>query len=105
MRQRRELGQVSTGDEVNAFSEAILRYWEHPFAGQQLYHDDRLSVVSNPALDSDERVTILYSSGDEHTWVALLPTVAQSLRAMEILGGTAWRHSGHRQAGQCPPRG
>ena len=91
MRQRRELGRsFSTGDGVNAFSETIFRYWEHPFAGQQqLHRDDCLNVVSNPALDSDERVTILYSSHYAHTRVALLPTVAQSLRAIGILSGTA----------------
>jgi len=72
---------------MNVFSEAVQRYWWEPFAGQDIYRDDDLSIVINPELDCDERVTILHSSSFMHTAVALLPDVANSLRAIGIPGG------------------
>ncbi|WP_370679170.1 GNAT family N-acetyltransferase [Comamonas sp. GB3 AK4-5] len=66
------------------FPEPIYRYWKAPFIGTDLYRDSKLSVVVNPELEADERVTILHTVGDAHTAIALRPDVAQSLKATAI---------------------
>jgi GNAT superfamily N-acetyltransferase len=66
------------------FPEPIYRYWKAPFIGIHLYRDSKLSVVVNPELEVDEKVTILHTVGDAHTAIALRPDVAQSLKATAI---------------------
>lgn len=65
------------------FLEPIYRYWRAPFIGSDLYRDSHLSVVINPWLEADEKVTILHTEGDAHTAIALRPDIAQSLNAID----------------------
>lgn len=70
--------------QLMKFPEPIYRYWKTPFIGTDLYRDSKLSVVLNPELEADEKVTILHTVGDAHTAIALRPDVAQSLKATAI---------------------
>lgn len=66
------------------FLDSIYRYWKAPFIGTDLFRDSKLSVVINPWLDADEKVTILHTVGDAHTAIALRPEVAKSLKAIGL---------------------
>ena len=72
--------------DMTVFSEAVRQYWRTPFMGQVIYRDHHLSLVIHPALEKDERVTILHSANDRHTSVALMPDVAAKLRARGLTG-------------------
>lgn len=84
------------------FLDSIYRYWKAPFIGTDLYRDSKLSVVINPWLDVDEKVTILHTLGDAHTAIALRPEVEESLNAIglwDTVGSEAVMREDLRQIG------
>lgn len=58
------------------FSQMITDFWNAPFAdGEVLHDDDVFLLATNPALEDDERVTVLETAGGK-VLAALTPTLA-----------------------------
>lgn len=61
---------------MSLFSQTIVDFWKTPFAnGDVLHDDDTFLLVTNPALEEDERVTVL-ETADGKVLAALTPSLA-----------------------------
>lgn len=61
------------------FSPVVTEFWRAPFVdGTVLHQDDTFTLISNPGLDDNRRVTIL-TTVDGQVTAALTPALAESL--------------------------
>ncbi len=61
---------------MSLFARDIVDFWESPFAGGEVLHDDGAFLLAvNPALDEDERVTVLETTAGK-VLAAVTPSLA-----------------------------
>ncbi|MDR3660182.1 MAG: GNAT family N-acetyltransferase [Mycobacterium sp.] len=61
------------------FSPVITDYWRTSFSGKMLHSNKYMTIVINPDLSDDERVTVLWTAADDRISIAVTPAVAEPL--------------------------